>query len=142
MESSEEDDFTNATELFEQKLFPESIIIGMPSNEFWNGKPSWFLSYIEAYRLRQERQEEVDSVLVDYQSWLTGLYVYQGVQVALANSFSKKSHAKYVKEPISFKQKRENSKETKEQEEQRIENEYLQFKMLTDAMNKNKANKR
>ena len=114
----------------------------MPSDEFWNGKPSWFLSYIEAYKLRQERKEETDSILIDYQSWLTGLYVHQGVQVALANSFSKKSHAKYVKEPISFKKRKENTSLTEEQQKQKIENEYIQFKMLTDAMNKNKLNKR
>lgn len=114
----------------------------MPSHEFWDGKPSWFLSYVEAYKLGQERDEEKNSTLLDYQSWLTGLYVHQGVQVALSNAFSKRSHAKYVKEPISFKTRRENRELTEEQRQKQMENQYLQFKMLTDTMNKNKLNKR
>ncbi len=131
-------EYETAKELFTNRLFPEAIVLGMPSDEFWNGNPDWFLSYIEAYKIRQERESEEKSSLIDYQSWLTGLYVYQGVQVALANSFSKRKNAKYVKEPISFKEK----KKATMSDEQRIENEYLQFKMLTDAMNNNKLTKR
>lgn len=119
-------------------LFPEAIFLGMPPDLFWDGKPSWFFSYSDAYRLRQEREEEEKSSLLDYQSWLTGLYVHQGVQVALANAFSKKSHAKYVKEPISFTERKKKDPVTKEQKQKQLENQYLQFKMLTDAMNKNK----
>ncbi len=123
--------------MFERKLFPEAIILGMPTEEFWDGKPSRLLSYIEAYRLKTKRDEEANATNVDYQSWLTGLYVHQGVQVALANSFSKRSKAKYVKEPISFTQHQNNTADSKEKQDTRVNNKYLEFKLLADAMNKN-----
>ena len=107
----------------------------MSSDDFWNGDPAWLLSYIEAYNLRLKREEEQSTYLIDYQSWLTGLYVHQGVQVALANSFSKTSRAKYIKEPISFSKK--DKPLTEEEKNKKLEREFMQFKMLTDAMNKN-----
>ena len=77
---SEGEDKTSLTEpppeLIERKLYPEAIAIGMPSEEFWDGKPSRFWSYVEAYKLRMERTEKMQSSLIDYQSWLTGLYVH------------------------------------------------------------------
>jgi len=109
----------------------------MPTDEFWHGKPNWFLSYVEAFKLKTKRKEDADAINVDYQAWLTGLYVHQGVQVALANSFSKKSRAKYVKEPISFTRKKEETPQAKAEVEAKVDKQYLAFKLLTDAMNKN-----
>lgn len=86
--------------------------------------------------IRNERDEEKNASLMDYQSWLTGLYVHQGVQVALSNSFAKNSHAKYLKEPMSFSQLKENKKLSESEEQVKLEREYLGFKLLTDAMNR------
>ena len=107
----------------------------MPSDEFWNGKPSRFLSYVEAYKLRLGRDEERLAGLIDYQSWLTGLYVHNAVGVVLGNAFSKGKKAKYVAEPISFTQRKKETRGAKEEEEKLLKNQYLAFKGLTDAMN-------
>lgn len=107
----------------------------MPSEEFWDGKPSRFWSYVEAYKLRLEREEQMQSSLIDYQSWLTGLYVHNALQVALANSFSKGRKSKYVAEPISFTERKKRSSDEKKRRERELENQFLAFKQLTDAMN-------
>lgn len=107
----------------------------MPSDEFWFGKPSRFQSYIAAYKLRLEREEEIKASLIDYQAWLTGLYVHNAVGVVLGNAFSKGRKAKYVEEPISFKQRRQKSIEAEEERVKELEKQFLAFKRLTDTMN-------
>lgn len=116
-------------------MYPEAISIGMPSEEFWDGKPSRFWSYVEAYKLRLEREEQMQASLIDYQSWLTGLYVHNALQVALANSFSKGRKSKYVAEPISFTERKKRSSDERKRRERELENQFLAFKQLTDAMN-------
>lgn len=107
----------------------------MPSDEFWNGDPRLLLSYIEARRLKEEREELINSRTIDYQAWLTGLYCYQAFGTVMANSFSKKGKsAKYLSEPISFKQSEQKPKELTEEQ---ILASYAGFKALTDRMNKN-----
>jgi len=128
--------YDNATDLFDSKLFPEAILLNMPSDEFWNGEPKWLLSYIESCRLKQEREEKTQSSLIDYQSWLTGLYVHQSVMVALQNAFSKNGKAKYIKEPISFTATKKESKDAQIEADKAMENQYILFKRLTDNMNK------
>lgn len=107
----------------------------MPSEEFWHGKPSRFHSYVEAYRLRLEREEKIQSSLIDYQSWLTGLYVHNALGVVLGNAFSKGKKSKYVAEPISFTQRKQNTRKAQEEQEKELERQFLAFKQLTDAMN-------
>jgi len=115
-------------------LFPEALLLGMPSAEFWQGEPRLILSYMEARRLKNEREELLTSQTMDYQAWLTGLYCYQAFGVVLANSFSKKGKsAKYPKEPISFK----NHKKKERDPEKEVIGMYAGFKALTDTLNKN-----
>jgi len=110
--------------------------MGMPSKDFWDEDPRWLLSYLKAYELKRKREEDQMSITLDYQSWLTGLYVHQGVQVALANSFSKRGRAKYVKEPISFSKNAKDRKLSEQDKEKRIERQYQQFDFLAKTMNK------
>lgn len=107
----------------------------MPYDEFWYGKPSRLLSYVEAYRLRLEKEEMLNAGLIDYQSWLTGYYVYTAVGVVLGNSFSKGKKQKYHEEPISYTQRRNKTKKAKEDEEKLLKEQFLAFKHLTDTMN-------
>jgi hypothetical protein len=116
-------------------MFPEAIVLGMPSDEFWNGKTSLFYSYLEAFKRKSERKEEAKSSLLDWQSWLTGYYVYQAVGVVMQNSFSKRSTANYPKQPISFTNKQKDEEAKVKDEEAEIQRQYMAFKRLTDTMN-------
>jgi hypothetical protein len=62
----------------------------MPSEEFWEGEPRHLLSYIEAYRLRLEREEKFKSQFTDYQAWLIGAYCENAFSVALSNALVRK----------------------------------------------------
>ena len=115
-------------------MFPEAIIMGMSADEFWHGSPRWFLSYSEAYKRKMEREEQIKSNFADYEAWLTGLYVHQAVGVVLQNGFSKGRKGKYVKEPISFSQRKEKAKQKKTDEAQ-MWAQFEGFKRLTDTMN-------
>lgn len=108
----------------------------MPSDEFWYGPPRRFLSYAEAYRLRLEREEEMQSSIIDYQAWLTGLYVNQAVGVVIQNAFGGKGKqkAKYMQEPISFVARKKRKKQKQENEDD-LNKLYIGFRQLTDAMN-------
>ena len=75
------------------------------------------------------------SSLIDYQSWLTGLYIHNAIGVVLGNAFSKGRKAKYIAEPISFTQRRHKTARVKEDEEKQIRDQFLAFKRLTDTMN-------
>lgn len=109
--------------------------MGMPPDEFWYGDPTTFLSYVEAYKIRLQREEEIQSNLIDYQSWLTGLYVQQAVGVVMQNAFSKGKKSKYLSEPISFTHKREKEEQRKQDQESRLMAQFAGFKRLADAMN-------
>lgn len=107
----------------------------MPPDEFWHGKPSRFLSYVEAYRLRLEREEKMKAGTSDYQAWLIGAYVHTAVGVILSNSFGKGKKQKYLAEPISYTQRKNKTKKAKEDEERQLKEQFLAFKHLTDVMN-------
>lgn len=63
----------------------------MTPDEYWNGDPTLTKAYREAYRMRIEHE--------NYMAWLTGLYVYNAVSVALHNAFSK-APVSYREEPL------------------------------------------
>ena len=109
----------------------------MPSEEFWEGEPRHLLSYVEAYRLRLEREEKFKSQFTDYQAWLTGAYCENAFSVVLSNAFGKKGgvKAKYPKEPISFGK---NRAEKEADDEKKLLAVYAGFQSYTNALNNRK----
>jgi len=75
--------------------------------------------------------------IIDYQAWLTGLYVNQAVGVVIQNAFGGKGKqkAKYMQEPISFVARKKQKKEKMEEDEEGLNKLYIGFRQLTDAMN-------
>ena len=75
-------------------MLPYALQCGMTADEFWNGEPRLFSSYIK------KREQELDDI--NYQSWLIGLYVYKAVGTALGDAFSSKSSIKntYFGKPL------------------------------------------
>ena len=66
----------------------------MTPNEFWYSEPRLLQSYIK------KRELELDNI--NYNAWLIGLYVHQGVGVVISNAFSDKSSKKstYFEKPL------------------------------------------
>lgn len=61
-------------------LFPDAILYGMTSNEFWNEDPELFWSY----RLFYEQKEKNE----DFKQWKQGYYIFNAVEISLYNNFT------------------------------------------------------
>lgn len=71
----------------------------MPLQEFWNDDPDLLWTYRNLYIQKIEQDIELQKQMINYQSWLQGLYNYN----AIASAFSK--NAKYFEKPIEFNSK-------------------------------------
>ena len=67
------------------------MALGVSADEFWNGDYTMLKYYVEKHRIAVEQQNE--------KLWLQGMYFYEALSVALAQSFSKHSQAKYPEKP-------------------------------------------
>lgn len=76
----------------------------MPTFEFWNDDPDLLWAYRSSYMQKLEMEAEK----INYVAWLNGLYVYEGVSIAL--SYLGKSNAKYPEKPHDMKIKTEEEK--------------------------------
>lgn len=93
------------TEVFNE-AFPYYLSIGMTYDQYWHGEPQLVKAYHEAQELKIER--------MNYEKWLQGLYVYQGIGalVPILNPFSKKKKAdEYPKEPLIISERARKRKE-------------------------------
>lgn len=98
------------------KLCPWYLSIGMTWREYWRGDPEIVRHFREAYRLREEHENQM--------LWLQGLYVYDALCAAspIFRSLAKrgtKPHA-YVKEPYPIT-RRETNRDAEEKERKRME---------------------
>ncbi len=53
----------------------------MTSEEFWKDNPKLLYSYYKAYENKQKRELELNN----YNNWLQGLYVYDGLEKSLTD---------------------------------------------------------
>lgn len=85
--------------------------IGMSADEYWHGPPQLIRVYKEAYKLRVRHENEY--------AWLQGMYVHQGVAVALSNGFGKKGgkKVKYPEKPADLGLETEWEKQDKARKE-------------------------
>nr|DAO19841.1 MAG TPA: hypothetical protein [Caudoviricetes sp.] len=88
----------------------------MPSDEYWYGDPIAVCAYYDAFRFKQQQQNEF--------AWLNGLYVYNAVSVVVGNALSGRGRKKqeYISKPIDLlaeKRKRESPAERAEKERQK-----------------------
>lgn len=72
----------------------------MTPNQFWYDEPRLLDVYIK------KRELELD--VINYNSWLIGLYVEDAMSVVMAQSFGGKSNIKYFEKPLDqFNYKKE-----------------------------------
>lgn len=82
-------------------------MFGMSSKEFWEDDPQLYWAYRTFYLKKQEEDFERDNQYM----WLQGMYIYEGVSIALHNAFSKQPKS-YTDKPYDFKQKKQEMKNT------------------------------
>lgn len=90
-------------------MFPSALMFGMSSKEFWEDDPQLYWAYQTFYLKQQELQFEKDNQYM----WLQGMYIYEGVSVALNNAFQKGKKS-YSDKPYDLQKKQEENKSEKE----------------------------
>ena len=87
--------------------------MGIGASEFWQLNVRTLRPYLLAENIKREER--------NYFAWLQGAYVYDAVNVVMANAFSKKGTKKkeYVKEPIRITPLTEEEKAIKAEKERR-----------------------
>ena len=81
-------------------------MFGMSSKEFWEDDPQLYWAYRTFYLKKQEEDFERDNQYM----WLQGMYIYEGVSIALHNAFSKQPKS-YTNKPYDLKNKNNRIKE-------------------------------
>ena len=95
---------------------PSAIEYGMSITDFWEKDPELFWAYRFSYINKLKRESELNN----YNAWLQGLYFFDGLSIALANSFGK-SNFKYPTEPYGMELQKEEKPKMTEQEKTVIE---------------------
>lgn len=82
-----------------------AITYGMSVKEFWECDPNLFWAYRFCYFNKLKQEEEI----FNQRAWLQGAYFYEGLSVALANSFGK-GHLKYSEKPYGMEKEKKEEK--------------------------------
>lgn len=83
----------------------------MTYEQYWNGDVQMAETFLEADRLRQQRQNN--------EAWLQGMYFYDGLCCALSSAFGKKGHKarSYPAKPYALADEKQEQKETQDEKE-------------------------
>lgn len=82
-----------------EKLCEYYMAMGVSFEDFWHGDYCRLKFYEKAYLNRLKKR--------DYDMWLMGAYVYNGVSVALARGFGGDRQAEYPKQPFGYEKPEE-----------------------------------
>lgn len=113
---------TNSRKIFSE-VFPQYLVMGMTSDEFYNQDHELVIAYRKAYKEKRKRANE--------DMWLQGLYVYHAVSrvAPLLVPFAKRPKAEpYLDKPLPFYEESEEEQEETAVEERAIA--YMKAKML------------
>ena len=88
----------------------------MSIKDFWENDPELFWAYRFSYINKIKRESET----TNYNAWLQGLYFFEGVSIAIANSFGNGNY-KYPTEPYGTKDKEKEKPKLTEKEKTVIE---------------------
>ena len=88
----------------------------MSIKDFWENDPELFWAYRFSYVNKIKRNSEIES----YNAWLQGAYFYEGVTIAISNSFGKTT-LKYPEMPYGLDKKKKGARKMTQQEQTLIE---------------------
>ena len=101
---------------------------------FWDGDPSALGAYIRKQRLQRQMQEHE----LEYNAWLVGSYVYEGVAVVLEHAFAKNAKSSYPGKPRKTpteRLKEQRAIEKAQMVDPRVQLFFSQFDRWTDTFN-------
>ncbi len=85
--------------------------MGMSYEQFWEQSPYLVQTYLKAFRLKRELENEM--------AWIQGLYIYDAIAVCFQNVLKKKGQKseKYLEKPIDIFPLTKREKKRREQQE-------------------------
>ena len=85
--------------------------MGMSYEQFWDGSPYLVLTYRKAFKIKRELDNEI--------AWLTGLYFYDALAVALQNVLRKcgQNRENYIEKPLDIFPLTQREKKRREREQ-------------------------
>ena len=120
-ENDKKVEYAFLSDIFEE-LCPFFISIGMTYKEFWEDDLTIPKSYLKAYKMKIEREQEIN----EWRMWKQGVYVYEALcdVSPILHAFSKKGTKPlpYPSKPYGIEA---NKEKTEEQKQKEAENERL-----------------
>ena len=111
-----------------------AITYGMSTTEFWEQEPDLLWAYHKSFLERMKVEQSTNN----FNAWLQGMYIFDGVSKAIYNSFGRKSGQRileYVPKPYEFDTKEKDELERIQEMEERIR---ARNKEIAQILNKNK----
>ena len=104
----------------------------MPLQEFWYDDPDLLWTYRNVYMEKEKQKIEIKREMINFQSWLQGLYNFN----AIAGALSKEP--KYLDSPIDLDAKPKTEKEKKIEIAQKIKNNIKKGKTILERQRSEK----
>ena len=98
----------------------------MPLQEFWNDDPDLLWAYRNVYMEEEKQKIEIQQEMINFQSWLQGLYNFNAIAGALSKN------PKYLDSPIDLKSKPKTEKEKKLEIAQKVKNNMKKGKTILE----------
>ena len=98
----------------------------MPLQEFWYDDPDLLWAYRNVYMEGEKQKIEIQQEMINFQSWLQGLYNFNAIAGALSKN------PKYLDSPIDLNSKPKTEKEKKLEIAQKVKNNMKKGKTILE----------
>lgn len=117
------------------EAFPEYLVMGMTSQEYWEMDSRLTKAYQTAYKRRQKSKNN--------EAWLYGVYVLKALQSGVPVGFIEKGKRPqpYPSNPIGYEEEKLPPKQEKKNAEQRMANGVAWMQAMAAAINKKQERK-
>lgn len=104
----------------------------MPLQEFWYDDPDLLWAYRNVYMEKEKQKIETEKEMINFQSWLQGLYNFNAIAGALSKN------PKYLDRPIDLNNKPKTEKEKKLEIAQKIKSNIRKGKTILEQQRSEK----
>ena len=104
----------------------------MPLQEFWYDDPDLLWAYRNVYIEKEKQRIETEKEMINFQSWLQGLYNFNAIVAALDK------HHRYFKNPIELNSKVKTKREKNMEIAQKIKENVQRGKTLLEQQRSEK----
>lgn len=105
----------------------------MPLQEFWYNDPDLLWAYRNSYMEKEKQKIEIQKEMINYQSWLQGLYNFRAITGALSKN------PRYLDKPIELNAKPKTKREQKLEIAQKVKENLKRGRAILQQRSENKG---